>query len=293
MLENLFLLYSNFPLTENPQNLTKIFKGINFNIFGSYKSILNKAIENITILSECNSPKSARKKLSKLKSNWFNSADYQSSESDEVKMVFNSAFEAVYGYLDDYCEDLCHWRKVREKVIGRKKLIGPKRLKCHECDQLFYINILNEIIHGKEYSQIVGFIDLLWDSNLCVNQTIEVITNKSKKPFKEDLQKSIQLWPHGFIENIDSWDDKGRFCEFIYGIVGYSLSEFLLDNDRRKLKLCQECNQFYISKTVRLSKYCSDKCRLAYHNRKRIQSGEAREYKRKKRMKGASESYYG
>jgi hypothetical protein len=293
MLENLFLLYSNFSLADNPQNLTKIFKGINFNIFGPYKNILNKAIENITIFSECNSPKSARKKLSKLKSSWLNSEQYNAKEADEVKMFFNSAFEAVYGYLDDYCEDLCHWRKVREKVIGRKKLKGPNRLKCHECDQLFYINILDEITHGKEYSQIIGFNDLLLDSNLCVNQTTEIITNKSKKPFKEDLQKSIQLWPHGFIENVDSWDDKGRFCEFIYGIVGYSLSEFLLDNDRRKIKLCQECKQFYVSKTTRPSKYCSDKCRLAYHNRKRIQSGEAREYKRKKRRKGAKESYYG
>jgi hypothetical protein len=76
--------------------------------------------------------------------------------------------------------------------------------------------------------------------------------------------------------------------------LAYLMVEFLRGEYNRKyFKKCHQCNGFYISKTLASSKYCSDKCRMAYHNRKRIKSGEAREYKRRKRMEGAKESYYG
>ena len=91
----------------------------------------------------------------------------------------------------------------------------------------------------------------------------------------------------------DPYAAKTRFADTLESLVGYSLTEFLLHNDVRKLNRCQECREFYVSRTVRPSKFCSPKCRLGFHNRKRIESGEHREYKRKKRERGAKPSYYG
>ena len=60
------------------------------------------------------------------------------------------------------------------------------------------------------------------------------------------------------------------------------------------IRQCDECEKYFISKTVRKQRFCpGNKCRMSYHNRKRIRSGEAKEYKRKKRKEGARESYYG
>ena len=86
---------------------------------------------------------------------------------------------------------------------------------------------------------------------------------------------------------------ESRFNSYINSLLGFSLSEFIISTDLRRLKRCKKCMNFFVSKTIRPSKFCSDKCRHDYHNRKRIDSGEAREYKRKKRKEGAKESYYG
>jgi len=76
--------------------------------------------------------------------------------------------------------------------------------------------------------------------------------------------------------------------------LAYCLIEFLIpEENRRYINKCRKCQKFYVSKTIRPSKFCSDKCRLAWHNRKRIVSGKAAEYKRRKRKEGAKESYYG
>jgi hypothetical protein len=76
--------------------------------------------------------------------------------------------------------------------------------------------------------------------------------------------------------------------------VPFFLVEFLKQPKNKKLiHICDECRIFFISKTIRPTRFCSDKCRLSWHNRKRIESGEHRDYKRKKRKEGAKESYYG
>jgi hypothetical protein len=83
-------------------------------------------------------------------------------------------------------------------------------------------------------------------------------------------------------------------CDPYKEIMAYCAVEFLKHPANKKLiHQCDQCKNFYISKTIRTSKFCSDRCRLAWHNRKRIESGKAKEYKRRKRAEGAKESYYG
>jgi hypothetical protein len=85
-----------------------------------------------------------------------------------------------------------------------------------------------------------------------------------------------------------------KFNNPAFRAISFLLIKFLmLPNSTKLIHQCDECREIYISITIKSRRFCSDKCRLSYHNRKRIESGEAKEYKRKKRMEGAKESYYG
>jgi hypothetical protein len=80
--------------------------------------------------------------------------------------------------------------------------------------------------------------------------------------------------------------------------VSYCLIEFMKDSQNVKhLKQCSKCNNVFIRDTLRIERtgryFCSDKCRLNFHNEINIKSGKHAEYKRKKRKEGAKESYYG
>lgn len=120
---------------------------------------------------------------------------------------------------------------------------------------------------------------------------------------------AFQINEDGFI--VETFDDVNERDFYNNGIVDYSHSVWgvyyekwvigcILDLLKLKSNIfrdflhnCQNCENLYFPKTKRKSKYCSDKCRLAFHNRKRIKSGIAKDYKRKKRREGAKESYYG
>ena len=76
-----------------------------------------------------------------------------------------------------------------------------------------------------------------------------------------------------------------------------------LFSDDRNLKLLhkcenEKCSKFFLAKRAKKKgsggiRFCSDKCRLNFHNRIRIESGEHAAYKRRRREEGAPESYYG
>jgi len=73
----------------------------------------------------------------------------------------------------------------------------------------------------------------------------------------------------------------------------YYFVQFLREYGPSRIKQCNKCSKFFVPKADREAAYCSSQCRLAYHNKKRIESGENREYKERKRREGAKESYYG
>jgi hypothetical protein len=79
----------------------------------------------------------------------------------------------------------------------------------------------------------------------------------------------------------------GIFTESLKTIIIYDLINFWIDeNLRKRLHQCRGCNKFYISKTLRFSIWCSDKCRLKYHNTLRIKSGKQAAFMRNKRLEG-------
>jgi hypothetical protein len=83
-------------------------------------------------------------------------------------------------------------------------------------------------------------------------------------------------------------------------LLGYSFIAFIKSiNNRAYLGKCLNCEKHFIKTKLdmknpqKFCRYNGDDCRNAYNNRRRIESGEAAEYKRKKRKKGAKPSYYG
>jgi hypothetical protein len=44
---------------------------------------------------------------------------------------------------------------------------------------------------------------------------------------------------------------------------------------------CSKCNKFFVARTVRTQRFCSDKCRWNYHNKEKRVTGKHTEYMRK------------
>jgi hypothetical protein len=86
-----------------------------------------------------------------------------------------------------------------------------------------------------------------------------------------------------------------------WDVLNYCVVKFA--SDERSLKLfykCEgeKCGKYFFAKRVKKRgkggiRFCSSKCRLDFHNRKRIETGAHAAYKRRRRAEGAPESYYG
>lgn len=71
------------------------------------------------------------------------------------------------------------------------------------------------------------------------------------------------------------------------GYFKYLLGQ--IDNQEviHRFKLCEQCGNLFFRKTNRDSKFCKRECGWAFHNERRIESGEAKKYmKRKRRDEG-------
>ena len=150
-------------------------------------------------------------------------------------------------------------------------------------------NILEDILRGKGLHEISLLGALLFTYNNSCRSKLEITNDgtfcDNMTSLKEELFYPSKL--DASIKDLDRYGLAIVFCAV----------EFFRNIDIRKIKRCKECGDFYISSFIPSPKkpsiYCSSECRMAYNNRKRIESGEAKEYKRKKRMEGAKESYYG
>ncbi len=149
--------------------------------------------------------------------------------------------------------------------------------------QLNYKRMLSEITRQKNIKDIPEFTILLnrynkWQRNILFISDDNLLIERPPGGEKTYLQERAP----------DKW------YETMAKHLSYVLIEFFRIKDSYKsIKICDECRNFYISKIIRPQRFCSSKCRLKWNNRKRIKSGEHKEYKRQKRKKGAKLSYYG
>ena len=77
-----------------------------------------------------------------------------------------------------------------------------------------------------------------------------------------------------FIEGVDGFNNHA-FNEYLNSIVTYSLNEFIILNDRRKLKRCPYCNNFFIAKSINRKTRCYEPdCEKAYQRDKKRKQRE-------------------
>ena len=106
----------------------------------------------------------------------------------------------------------------------------------------------------------------------------------------------------GFIINDDSF-----FCDnehninfesnwtYPFELFLYECLFLFFENNQllKNIRICPMCDTVFLLRSRPQKKYCSDRCRMAFHNKKDTESGKRRRYKRMKRAEGAKKSYYG
>lgn len=258
--QNLFLDYINAPLHENPAHFLEVCDAIEKSIkftFGSAE-YFNIVAKFVILFAHKNRPK--------LVDHAYECKDGDFKNQDLQRIIINAG-EAVFGYRNNYCETTCSKRKHREEIFGREVFSGDNRLRCFQCEQMGFIFLIDELISGKEFGEISGFLPFINLGNRYLEFVIkDVPADDKKNVFKTKLEKHIEFQPdHPFYLRGDS-NGKFAFLNFLNCLVSYSLAEFLFGKDRRKIKKCLNCDQYYIAKTVKAKqKYCSDRCKTQNH----------------------------
>lgn len=296
-MKEVFLTYANIPLRNNPKNLWEIFRKIDKHLslpspwilaetrgssvagappLTSIKPslIMNEVINYLIYFAGHPSlafAETALKSLSK-------SLPHLKNGTLEI------AFEAVYGFRDAYCIDAggqpsgwhsssCLTIPDRKSLIEDDSIWGPEdhpnRIKCYECDQLYFRGALKLVVEGVIFDKIPGF-------KAFMNQNIFLAP-----PI--DSRYGGWNWKPG---PDPEFPYKHILSDFLRGIIAASLNHYLENNDLQLIKLCKNCNNFFVTKTKRVSWFCSDDCRTIWHNKDRIATGKAKEYKRMMRQQG-------
>jgi hypothetical protein len=239
-IEDIFLAYANHSIIGNPKNFHTTVDAIDkvFPNSDELKSLMNQSIELLIRFAKFNDFSKANTYREKIRKNY-------------NPFILEPNFEYVYGYEGGVCYGYCQQGKTdRPKVIESKKFTGPDRLKCFECDQAYFNYVLTNIVNGKEYSKIVDLTRFLSLRQSLIKTQVTISPRNTDKPFKEELVKR-PLWEPLLVNFF--------FYGLIGGVVSYSLSEFLIKDNRIKLRLCDHCKKFFVASKADLRiKFCSD-----------------------------------
>jgi hypothetical protein len=255
-IEKVFLAYANHPLRENPYYFREVCDAIESIFSFSSPNIQNlRPLAGFIVeIAKRNNPQIA---------NYFVQEKPASLNAVVDNISQRIGAEAVYGYRDKFCEFKCPKRAIRAERIDKKLLEGPERLKCYECQQLHFVRMLSEIVGGEEFSEIRGFSSFVSDGYKFFKQDVRVLSeSKAKAPFKTKLQRAVNWNPGDPLYCVESGSLFGpykfAFQHFLDGLIAFSLCEFLLDSDRRKLRRCEWCGTFFVaSKVDSRIKYCA------------------------------------
>jgi hypothetical protein len=239
-IENVFLAFANYSFRANPDNLRKVFHEIEQHFYTDEKEFTRaRALVGLIItLAKIKNPVSASEHTKKILPPELNF--FQQS-------AINTAFEAIYGYRDNYCESSCFYN-------GRKKrwdydiFTGPMRMNCLECEQLEFVEILEQIINGHDYLEIDEFKSLIMSSYDCIKTIVNLFDSGGKTDIKETI---VLQFPAAI--GMGASTVKGAFAGYLRNIMAYSLGKFLMQrqNNRLRLKQCAWCGKFDVSGKAR------------------------------------------
>jgi hypothetical protein len=265
-LQRIFLSYANNLFRNDPQNIQKVYDDIAAALAVGDASkrpqTLREAIVKvIAAITQEQRQDDLTDRLTQLVSDYLKDTTLpQMQKTFPWEIAFLVAMNAVHGYENGYCENECPHRSRRE-LLGHELFVGEHRIKCHECEQHWFRWMLEKLIDGAEYSKIDGFRSLVHLAENCLVRSIGFSDIPGDTPCKEHLAVKLAIRvPNGW--SLDSLDNKQVFNSFFSSLAAYSLVEFLLHNDRRKLKQCRYCHEIFPAKNISNEGICyKNRCR--------------------------------
>jgi hypothetical protein len=308
MLEHLFLDYANYSLRDDPENLLEVFNEIlGCQEVKTWSRIVEGIVKDIIRYARLNDPKKADEQRKKDK-----------KENPPSPWLKDIAFEAVYKYRKGCSERCSNYSHIDYgELLRRSGLSDKERLKCYECSQLIYIDYLSRFARGgrmkdmMEYKGIETADDEAKFPRYKIGEYVKVDSDFEKRylrPAYRCAQREAYITYKGklsrydFLGITDLVEDRGnavretQFADYLDGLVGYSLTEFLLKNDERKIRnderkirRCTYCNRFFARRRAKNKvwreerAFCSDRHRDLFHRDKRKRDKYHTEHMRKYR----------
>jgi len=239
-IENVFLAFANHSFRANPENLRKVFHEIEQHFCTDEKEFSRaRAMAGLIItLAKIKNPVSAGEQTKKIlppELNFFQQA------------AINTAFEAIYGYRDDYCESSCFYGG-RRKRWEYDIFTGATRINCLECEQLEFVEILEQIINGYDYLEMYEFKSLITSGRDWIKTIVSLFNSGGETDIKE-----ITVLQFPEVLGLEAPTVKGAFTGYLRIIMAYSLSKFLMQrkNNRLRLRQCAWCGKFDVSGKAR------------------------------------------
>jgi len=148
-----------------------------------------------------------------------------------------------------------------------------------------HITMIHKRIYSYQNNLRKTLNDIVEGRNLYNNQTLKYYLNA----YRSDCKLELTLQPDGSFNYDSNFLKEKHYLKYMdcifdppfghtnypphYLPIAYSLIEFLLNYDRRKLKHCPYCNNFFIAKSINRKTRCYEPdCERAYQrNKKRKQ----------------------
>lgn len=278
MIEDIFLAYANNLLKNNPQNFYSIIEQIekNKNIILIDKAEFDPIIKYIIELSEYTDSQDFLSNIEK-RGGINHYDDRFDNDLYHAVITIAGERETFYGnqkiwkeqkYSKKYIRELldnktkhwfnCNLRKTVKEYTGQDFCEDQFLQKCYECHQLNFRYCLLQIVNGKEYSEMDSFIYNVWEWSEAISASKTYLNlAEENKPLRERLISVKELFL-SFDDFADSplGNSYHVLNNFIFAIASYSLTEFLVANDRRKLKFCPYCEKFFIAKDIKRKNCC-------------------------------------
>jgi len=142
-------------------------------------------------------------------------------------LILESTFSYVFGYKEGYCKHVCPSFGGVEKInaLSKKQFEGKGRLKCYQCDQQYVRYILNEIVNGTSFSQIIGFKNFIANGRFMFRSGLTIQKTSNNDLFNEIIREEIIYDPLSQLLS---------FGIFLGATVSYSLGNFLSKLDLKK-----------------------------------------------------------
>jgi len=276
MLNNFFLIYANNSFIDDSDNLYKILDEIKSSLSIKNEGFIDDSFgfifDNIIAFAKDNDPEIADQRRATIINQWINSSKknehykennitYTIIQKALQKMpkskYLDIAYEAVYKYRNGYCEDkdfgCCLINNINLDELLQKHNLKPNtRLMCFECHQLLFVDLMHALSQGQ-YSDLISshfihqkkiiprssikemtsykghsLFSLLKNSYTCVGLDLEISKNGN-------LKQTHFLNFTGLFQ-CDDFNRGDSFNDFMTQLIGYSLTEFIIKNDLRKLK---------------------------------------------------------